>query len=272
MNQFKDVLFLFANYVSLSDLLNFSSTCRDLRHMIIDLVFWKRILFSKHSSDLWINVTFDNVLEIIQLLFKHKKDKSVLDNYLKYKFILFRLSEPQTSKNHAKFYAKIVTESLPNENKQEILVGNLLTDENEHTKNYKGFFLRFKKLNGQSSYYWNGEDNHNSSTIFYLLDRKVIGSVTDMNAIDIRPKFHNTILGKKDYKNIGKILHNDENYYQDFKSTSFNPIDSHSSQRFHTERFGQNSNSTSYQNINVSCLTHIDIFLSTNYAFSLIKT
>ena len=280
--QFKDILFLFVDFVTYKDILHLSSTCNALRSIIFNADFWKRLLYLKYKSDLWINITFEDVFEPARLLFQYQYDNSVIDQFLKHKYIIFRLSEPQSSKNHLKFYAKIETPSLPDGFRQELLVGNIIDSDDVNQKliypqsnkkhlDCRGFYLRFKKLNGQSAYFWNGEENHKSSVIFYLLDRKVVGCVTDIKSENVRTNFQNSILGKKDYKVIGKMLHNDENHYQDFKSTSYNHVDSHSSQRFRTERFGENTNSTSYQNIGVSCITHIDAFIPTDYTFLIIK-
>jgi hypothetical protein len=277
---FKDLIFLLTNYLSCKDILNFSSSCKKIRDIVLNIDFWKRILYTKHNSDLWMFVSFGNVFEPIKLLLNYSR--GIIELFLRYGYIMYRLSQPQSSKKFFKFYLQINTPSLPNGHKQDILVGELLSDEDVdktlitsnylHTHNdknnitgYKGFFIRFKKLNGNSAYYWQGEENHHSNVSYYIIDRQICGSV-----VGVTPhcfKNHKSVLGKKDYKIIGKMLYNDENFYQQNRSTSYNLMDSHSFQKFHTQRFGENNNSIIYPNINVACLTHIDAFFSTNDIF-----
>lgn len=271
---FKDIIFLLPGYVEYIDILHFSITCKALRNMIFNIDFWKRILYSKYKSDMWGFVTFDEVYEPIKILFSHKRDKNIFDQFVKYNYIMYRLSDTQSSKNFLKFYAKIDTPSLPEPHSETILVGDIISRDEVrrgfiNLGEYREFFIRFKKLDGNSVYYWTGEESHVSIISFYIVDRRLSGSVIHINPD--RFLKNSSILGKKDYKSIGKILYNDENFYQSSASTNYKYSDSHSSQRFRDERFGENNNSVTYPHINISCITHIDSSFRTDDIFSLTR-
>lgn len=259
--KFRDVLNMVVSYLSYKDVLSLSSACSELRFMIFNLNFWKKIIMNKYPSHLWAFVSFDNVFEPIKLLFYQE----TIDTFLKYSYIQFRLSEPKESKLFFKLYVKFETSTLPPEHRLSTLCGELIA---KNWGRFDNMHFRFKK--NESVFIWRGEKDHNSKISMYAVDRKVPGSIVNFPPEDdyiniLRP--HHTILGKKDYKVIGKILYNDENYYEQFKSTTYNTSESHSYQRFHTERFGENSSSVSYPSVGVHCITHFDAVFPTNYIY-----
>lgn len=72
-----------------------------------------------------------------------------------------------------------------------------------------------------------------------------------------------TVLGKKDYKDLGKMLHGDEHFFEGVSTTSYNYSDSHAqTKRLGDSSFGDNTTTVSYRDVAINCVTVVELSLS----------
>lgn len=297
----KDVMYMIINYISISDLIRLSMTCKTMLAFVADNNrLWTNILFDMATKAESLSYFRDQKLdpyqakEIVAQVHRFKYNKegkecyvhTTVDDVASKMYLLRRLEQPVSSKQYLRFFMKVSTYGVPGSSF--ILCGNVISyanftpqpgrrkttfqsyeDDDDTYGHSDTFYVRFKHTTNPTFLIWEGEGGKNSASEFYAVDRLRSGANTMVDISDISSKhWHQSILGKADYKHVGKILYDSEDHYQGLATTKQNHTDSHSQTRrimgTNERLFGTNSTTIDYPFIRVNSYTHVDVRMTTN--------
>jgi hypothetical protein len=249
-----DVIRFISGFLSVVDIINVGKTCKYLYGQILDRdEIWFDWIITNWPDDKPLLYTgLRNTVEWKRVLFEHET-LSKLAIHLAKVHLRIRFQEPPSSKKYFQLFYEV--KSSDKRVPTKILSAVEINEDDDM------LHMRFTHKDG-SLIYWLGEGDIQSTADIYLVDRSspqvkiyMRGSFGYSNH---EPKF--SLLSKKQYKEIGEILHNDPNYYGGESSTSYNYATGHGYHRSGMAPSGFGSNSKSYDapNVLANCLVHVD--------------
>ncbi len=229
----KDVVLYMVPFLEKQDILNMGYTCKlFLVNVANSEDIWRAWLTFHWPID--VLPVYQGILKNDEISWKHMAllPSQICVNEICKIHIRKRLEYPASSKLFFQFYCEV---SAPHTGTKPPIASVILTSKEIDYEKYKESFSTNKKkfLSNTGNLYmqfttkantpliiWKGEENIYSSYKFYVVDRMNNPPKIPLNSIydDVRT----SILSRTAFKEIGKFLHNDEQYYESRATTSYN--------------------------------------------------
>lgn len=248
MNVVTDHLLLLSLEVTPHEMMLISFTCRTLYNKIrYNEILWKMWCAQKHPNSKWSSLQLE-LDDWIRLTFSRNVETQFHILHLRR---CLRL--PQSHLESKRLYMSVSTPTLP-ANPSFILVCD-----GEFKTNGRLLTFTFKHRTEESFLMWCGEAGHHYQQEYYMVDRQRPGEKIFLD-VSYQHGFPKTMLGKRAYARIGTILHNDANYYESERSTSYNYSNSHNIMRMGSRSgFGDNTNTVTCPNLNVKSYQWLEV-------------
>jgi len=248
-----DVLRFISGFLGVNDIINVGKTCKYLYGQILDRddIWFDWIIINWPKSTLLLYTGLRNSVEWKRALFEHKT-LSKLAKYLAKVHIRIRFQEPASSKQYFQLFYELKSSDKRVPTK---ILNAVEINQDDHS-----LHMRFTHKDG-SLIYWFGEGGIHSSGDLYLVDRSSPEVKIYMESSNIYNSKNYSLIGKRQYKEIGEILHNDPNYYGAESNISYNHNTRHGYHRSGMAPSGFGSNSKSYDMpiVMAKCLVSIDV-------------
>lgn len=284
-----DTIRLISTYLAPKDIISLGKCCTAFReHFLRNQQFWMYYVVSKVKLSLdklckedidWQNLAFQSQCKVNAMIKYHK--------------LLYRLHVPRSSRDWLGIFCRIETKGQRQVHvfgSQEPTIRNislppigLSCDVNNIELNHLYYgeeeyrsivVFHMKSTTNPTFLRWDGEGGVSSEVYYYAVDRqKSAGkNKVDFNKDELSIKMSLTLMSRGQYKKVGKILYQDENYFNTSHSMSYNNADGHGRmKRLGTSAGGFATNSKVYNlpNLRISACKGLTITMSLKKACEL---
>jgi len=228
MSLSRDAIICIIPHLDANDLINVGVTCWDMRIKVLDnqhiwynwvIIHWDTNYLPAYHG---LNVEDAN-WKVLALMHPMMRERELCKIHIRKRF-----EAPMSMKSCLRFFCEIKT----NDGRVAtiILTGNEI-DYETFKKNYPRANLKndgslwFEYLPKESSVLvWLGEGGIHSEYNFYAVDRLEVQPKVQMSNTWVSPHYverNYSLLSKKNYRDIGQLLHNDPQYYEARATTDF---------------------------------------------------